>query len=293
MLCVKRKISKKRIPAAILWLLTWCGLVICLFHYAGMRRQEKNLEQYACYLVDAGNSLLLEGVEEALDGQEAYQGAYCLLENEGVYGEDVRRKISMDVVVGNAPWGEMVQTTGTWIPEDSYGCLLSRESMYELFGTGKADGQKIQVRGCDYYVRGVILSDESFALLPYSKRNAAVLGNVTGVILKVEDEAYRDQYADEIRSRIGVGGQSYYIKDYTTYFGRMDAPKTGTQIFDYRRWYAWIQQQWYRKLYHNKDVLERYYYHFTWRHIRWQSMFLLCVVVHLAVVRYLIVQRQS
>ena len=251
------------------------------------------MESYACYMIDKKSVLTFEQVNNSLSEQQYYEGAYCLLEDQQIYGEDVRRKISLDVVAGNVPWSGIVRINGTWIPEDSYGCLLSSESMYQLFGTDKADGQKIQVRGCDYYVRGVIQSDERFALLPYSKRNAATVGNVTGMILKIEDEAYRDQYADEMRNRIGVGGQSYYVKDYTTYFGRMDSPKTGTQIFDYRRWYAWIQQQWYRKLYHNKDVLERYYYHFTWWHIRWQSMFLLCAVVHFAVVRYLIVQKQS
>lgn len=252
------------------------------------------MESYACYMIDKKSVLTFEQVNNSLSEQQYYEGAYCLLEDQQIYGEDVRRKISLDVVAGNVPWSGIVRINGTWIPEDSYGCLLSSESMYQLFGTDKANGQRVQVCGCDYYVRGVIRSDERLALLPYSKRNAAVMENVSGVILNVKEEGYRDQYADKIENLILAQGQAYYIEDYTTFFGRIDPPKTGTQFFDYNRWYAWIQQQWYRKLYHNKDVLERYYYHISWRHICWQSMILLCVVVQLMVViRYVTGRRES
>lgn len=291
---MKSRSSKQKIITGIVWLLTWCGLCGCIFYYIGIRCQEKTMESYACYMIDKKFVLTFEQVNNSLSEQQYYEGAYCLLEDQQIYGEDVRRKISLDVVAGNVPWSGIVRINGTWIPEDSYGCLLSSESMYQLFGTDKANGQRVQVCGCDYYVRGVIRSDERLALLPYSKRNAAVMENVSGVILNVKEEGYRDQYADKIENLILAQGQAYYIEDYTTFFGRIDPPKTGTQFFDYNRWYTWIQQQWYRKLYHNKDVLERYYYHISWRHICWQSMILLCVVVQLMVViRYVTGRRES
>lgn len=252
------------------------------------------MESYACYVIDKKAVLTFEQINNSLSQQQYYEGAYCLLEDQQIYGEDVRRKILLDVVVGNVPWSEIVGINGTWIPEDSYGCLLSGESMYQLFGTDKANGQRVQVCGCDYYVRGVIPSDEKFLLLPCSKRNAAVMENVSGVILNVKDEEYRDQYADRIENLIFAQGQAYYIEDYTTFFGRIDPPKTGTQFFDYNRWYAWIQRQSDHKLYQNKDVLERYYYRINWQHIRWQSMILLCVVVQLMVViRYVTGRKES
>lgn len=291
---MKSRSSKQRIITGIVWLLTWCGLCGCMFCYMGMRHQEKTMESYACYVMDKKVVLTFEQINNALSQQQYYEGAYCLLEDQQIYGEDVRRKISLDVVVGNVPWSEIVGINGTWIPEDSYGCLLSGESMYQLFGTDKANGQRVQVCGCDYYVRGVIPSDEKFLLLSCSKRNVAVMENVSGVILNVKDEGYRDQYADRIENLIFAQGQAYYIEDYTTFFGRIDPPKTGTQFFDYNRWYAWIQRQSNHKLYQNKDVLERYYYRINWQHIRWQSMILLCVVVQLMVViRYVTGRKES
>ncbi len=281
MLCVKNKKYMKKMAGYVVGIVTFIGLSFSLFYFIQLRRNEQSIENYAFYVMDSDSQITLESVDNVLSQQEYYLGCYCIAQKQNIYAQDTKGNVTADVIISDSSLENIIITKGTLLKEDTYGCILSSKIMYRLFGTMKMNGQKIEVFGKDYYVRGIVESDEEWMIVCYSDRNIQAVPDVAGIVMNVDGESYHNKYKEDIENRLQCSnkGGVYYVSDYTTLFGKKDMPKTGTEIFDYMKWKQAWKDILYRKIYKNKDIIERYFYHFTWVHIKWMGLIGLCMFI--------------
>ena len=251
MLCVKNKKYMKKMAGYVVGIVTFIGLSFSLFYYIQLRRNEQSIENYAFYVMDSDSQITLESVDNVLSQQEYYLGCYCIAQKQNIYAQDTKGNVTADVIISDSSLENIIKTKGTLLKEDTYGCILSSKIMYRLFGTMKVNGQKIEVFGKDYYVRGIVESDEEWMIVCYSDRNIQAVPDVAGIVMNVAEESYHNKYKEDIENRLQCSnkGGVYYVSDYTTLFGKKDMPKTGTEIFDYMKWKQAWKDILYRKIY--------------------------------------------
>ena len=196
------------------------------------------------------------------------KGTYYIEPKLTVIGAGVYLEVKADIVTVDFTVEDMFDTGGSLSVDDSYGCIVSSELAYELFGSTETAGCSISFGDQENVVRTVIDSGDAFVIIQGKNENRhdddlKSVDNiiVNGVIIDVSEENYRGEYALEVAGHHGYDGSGYYyVADYLDIFPHMMLPAKWSDFDFWKDVSDELGEISERRIYDDKDVIERFYY---------------------------------
>ena len=207
--------------------------------------------------------------------QQHILGGYVVQEAQSLAADQVKKETEVSVLSLTCASSGIVMATAELNRDDEAGCLLDPDSLYALFGTTKAQGQRLTWQGKTYQVRGVLLTEQACMVVQNQEQEA----DLTGVILNVKKEFYRGQYSQNELASYPLKEESYYTKDYFSFFHWLETPNQWSDL----SFYADLKKECQTRLEHirygNKDVLETVYVRLYYKRLQRECLLLLLVVL--------------
>ncbi len=219
-------------------------------------KNKRLISEHEHYQVaQVSDNITFEDLKTSQKVQSAIIGGYSLEEDIYIDAKNVKRQTQLDVVSLSCPSNILFSSTKNISESDTKKCLLDKESMYELFGTGKAAGQKLIYNEKEYELAGIITSSEP-ALVVENDDNEQL---VTNIILDCSEELYRDKYISQLSYMMSFKKQ-YYVGDYASIVNWLETPNKWSDFSFWEKYNKKIKQRVRYMLYENKDVVEVTYY---------------------------------
>lgn len=197
--------------------------------------------------------------------EDYVKGTYRIFPKETVAGDSVYKKVQSDIVVVDFTVEDILGVTGALQRDDTDGCIISGELSYTLFGSSRTVGSIIKVFEKTYVVRSIVDSEESYIIVQAGQERGGDWEfvdskTINGIVLDVSDENYRSEYADDVACHHGYGNSFYYVIDYLDILPDINLPSKWSDFDFWRDTCDELKSINERKLYSDKDVLEKSYY---------------------------------
>ena len=203
-----------------------------------------------------------------MKNEDYIKGTYNIEPKISVTGAGVHLEVRADIVTVDLTVEDMFDTGGRLSVDDSYGCIVSSELAYELFGSTQVTGCRISFGEQEYVVRAVIDSGDVFVIIQGKAENRhdedmKAVDNkiIDGIIIDVSEENYRGEYALEVAGHHGYDGSGYYyVTDYLDMFPHIMLPARWSDFDFWKDVSDELGEISERRIYADKDVIERFYY---------------------------------
>lgn len=274
------KQRKAIIYKIILFILSAIVMVICLYILHNKGKLYEKTDAVGVLTLYDEKEITFDKLEQM---QEEYIiGGYQIVEEQQILLAGSTKAVETNLVIVNFPVMRLLSSTNQLHDEDIDGCIVSSHTMYDLFGTTESIGQCLTLYGREYLVRGILDTEESMVMIQYNKE--ALVDKVKfldGIVFDTSEEMYRNQFVDKFYNSYQVGNVSdlYYTYDYMSLFGKLETPVKWSDFDFWRDYGRELVTHLNRKLYGNKDVIERYYFRIFVERLKTELLlFLMCAV---------------
>jgi len=114
---------------------------------------------------------------------------------------DFNRKHSADIIYVRGKTELFLNHTGYLDTKDGTGCLIDKESAWQLFGDGDAIGRIIKYDNKEYLIQGILEDMESVLVIPVTSKTIEV---VNQVCLKIPEGKYSGSIIESFKSIYGI-----------------------------------------------------------------------------------------
>lgn len=247
---------KKRMAVGMICVLSFVCIGIVFTLYKDETDSYKQDKNYAYVCVQQSDY-------QDMADEDYVVGTYWMERDQMV--EQNVRKAETSVVTVDFSIQDMFGISASLPAQDKDGCVVSSTLADELFGNEDIIGSRVTLQEKEYYIRSVFASRESMLIVQRQNRansDWALVEHkqISGVVLTVDEEAYRGQYMEQWCKRHNIGTDNgYYVTDYLNVLPHFELPAKWSQ---FSMWSSLIEQ-WKditdRKRYQCKDELEIFY----------------------------------
>ena len=284
---------KRNRAAVVVCIAAFICMVFFAVRYVDLRGRYKMDKAYAFVCVEQ------DGYHD-LQKEEHVKGTYLAEGNLMVEADSIHKKAETTLLTVNFSPEDIFGAGTGFIQQDTEGCMLSSVLADRLFGNRNIIGLLVAVNGKKYPVRTVFDSEDAIMIIQCEHTDDVNWGlmksrSISGVVLDVSDEMYRGQYAEEVGVRHNIGVDSYYyVSDYLDIFPKLGLP---TKLSDFDIWSKWSNELHIisdRRTYHNKDIIETFYYR-IYNKLQGYRMDILiaCILFAIAFIKCISDQRRS
>lgn len=264
----------------ILFILSAIVMVICLYTLHNKAKLYEKTDAVGVLTLYDEKEITFDKLEQM---QEEYIiGGYQIVEEQQISLAGSTNAVETNLIIVNFPVMRLLSSTNQLHDEDIDGCIVSSHTMYDLFGTADSIGQCLTLYGREYLVRGILDTEESMVMIQYNKEALAdKVKSLDGIVIDTSEEMYRNQFVDKFYNSYQVGNVSdlYYTYDYMSLFGKLETPVKWSDFDFWRDYGRELVTRLNRKLYGNKDVIERYYFRIFVERLKTELLlFLMCIV---------------
>lgn len=250
--------KKNRVTIAVC-ITSFLCMFVFVVRYANLRDSYRRDRDYA---------FVCEEQEEYhnLEQEDHVTGTYLVEENLTAEARSIHKKAEVALVTMDFSPEDIFKTEAGFTRQDTDGCMLSSTLADKLFGDRNITGLSVAVKEKTYLVRAVFELEEPVMIVQCGStggKNEALMENrsISGAVLDVSDEMYRGQYAEEFGIRHNTGFDSYYYaSDYLNILPRLELPAKWSDFDIWSKWAGEVRAISDRRTYHNKDVVETFYY---------------------------------
>lgn len=249
----------KNRAAIVVCIASFLCMFVFVVRYANLRDSYRRDRDYA---------FVCEEQEEYhnLEQEDHVTGTYLVEENLTAEARSIHKKAKVALVTMDFSPEDIFKTEAGFTRQDTDGCMLSSTLADKLFGDRNITGLSVAVKEKTYLVRAVFELEEPVMIVQCGStggKNEALMENrsISGAVLDVSDEMYRGQYAEEFGIRHNTGSDSYYYaSDYLNILPRLELPAKWSDFDIWSKWAGEVRAISDRRTYHNKDVVETFYY---------------------------------
>ncbi|MGN0154142.1 MAG: ABC transporter permease [Lachnospiraceae bacterium] len=250
--------KKSRAAIAVCMASFTCMLVFAVY-YVDLHGRYKTDRDYAFVCVEK------DGYHD-LKKEDYVKGTYLTEENQTAEAGSIHKKVDTTLVTVDFSPEDIFGAGAGFTQQDTEGCMLSSTLADRLFGDRNITGLLVTVKGKNYPVRTVFESEEVMMIVQRGHTGGGDWAlmesrSISGVVLDVSEEMYRGQYAEEFSIRHNTEGSSYYYaSDYLNILPGLEFPAKWSDFDIWSEWEEELHAISERRVYHNKDVVETFYY---------------------------------
>lgn len=249
---------KKRIVRWIVFCIMFFVMVLCMGRRKEAGRYYHGKE--SCQVLDGIDGITYQDMETMKENQEFIVGCYSTYPVQSITG-DGQRSAKVTVIAVDGDSDLLFHSFNILYQGDDAGCLLDKDTMYEMFGTSVSVGGTVTYAGEEYVVRGIV--DDHIPLMvvnlhePETVQGSESDREINGIILDTEGELYRGQYKEKMESAYDITGNSYYMTDYRSFANWIETPSKWSD-FDFWGDYAQnVKNRLEHMFFENKEVPEQ------------------------------------
>lgn len=219
--------------------------------------------------------------------EDYIMGGYQIAKEQKVLMAGTAKSVKTDVIIVDFPVTKLFAAVNQLCIEDTVGCIVSSHTMYKLFGTTVGIGQQLTCNGKDYLVRGIVDTEESMVIIQYDKiTDPYRYLSLDGIIFDISGEMYRNQIAEKFHNAYEKGNVSdgYYTYDYTSLINGLETPVKWSDFEFWKDYGKELSDRIERKLYGDKDIVERYYFRIFVKKLKLECLFLTMCIANFIVI---------
>lgn len=249
---------KKRIVRWIVFCLAFFIMALCM----GKRKETDRYYQGKenCQVIDGVADTTYRDMETMKENQDFIAGCYSADPAQSIAGEE-QRSAEVTVIAVDGDSDLLFHSGNVLYRGDDAGCLLDKDTMYEIFGTSVSVGGTVTYAGTEYVVRGIV--DDTIPLMvinlhePETLQGAESDREITGIILDTEGELYRGQYQEKLLSAYGIAGNAWYMTDYRSPANWIETPSKWSDFGFWGDYADHIRDRLEHMVFENKEVPEQ------------------------------------